>query len=361
MKRLVVCCDGTWNKPDQYDRGVLRPTNVVKMARLVLPQAVDGTVQHAYYDQGVGTGDLVDKAFGGAFGVGLARNVIAAYDFLSQNHEAGDQIWLFGFSRGAYTARRVVGMVRKCGLLPKTYSGDERKHKLQDAYDLYTRRENAEQGGADSDAATAFRQANASPRVPIEFIGVWDTVGAYGIAGVVGQLTTVMSSARFHDSRLSSDVKYACHAIAIDEQRRLFQPTLWEQGPAGAANGQVIEQRWFAGVHSNVGGGYQDTGLSDIALWWMAARAESRGLDLDNVWRARLAPSIFGELRDSRTGIYKLMGHAWRGIGVQPRGFEGLHHSAFDRSQRDPQPYHPDNMTAYLAQPGRLIDLAEPQ
>jgi len=360
MKRLVVCCDGTWNAPDQYDRGVLRPTNVVKIARLVLPQAPNGIAQKMYYDPGVGTGDFIDRIFGGAFGVGLKHNVIQAYDYLSQNYESGDEIWLFGFSRGAYTVRRVVGLIRKCGLLPQSFRGVPRTAALDRAYDVFTQRESPAQGGADSKAACDFRSACDASRVPIRFVGVWDTVGSYGIAGVVGQLSTTLSSARFHDSKLSSDVQFACHAVAIDEQRRLFQPTLWEQTPNSAAKGQVLEQRWFAGAHSNVGGGYQDTGLSDIALYWMAARAGARGLALDPKWSTSIAPDIFGELRDSRTGIYQLLGRAVRDIGARPDGFEQLHHTTFDRMQRDPAQYEPANLIVYLQRPDRRIDPAAP-
>ena len=133
MKRLIICCDGTWNKPDQMDRGVMRPTNVVKIARMIMTQARDGTAQQVYYDKGVGTGDVIDKLFGGAFGVGLKHNVIEAYNFLSRHYEAGDEVWLFGFSRGAYTVRRVVGMVRKCGVLPREFDEEARNRATTEA------------------------------------------------------------------------------------------------------------------------------------------------------------------------------------------------------------------------------------
>lgn len=361
MKRIVICCDGTWNTPDQKDRGVMRPTNVVKMAHIVLPQAPDGIEQRVYYDKGVGTGDWIDRIFGGAFGIGLRHNVVEAYQYLSRNYDPGDEIWLFGFSRGAYTVRRVVGMVRKCGIPSNHLDEEKRAAAVEEAYGVFVRRENVDQQGADSETALSFRGKYNAARIPIRFVGVWDTVGAYGIAGVLGQLTTPISKARFHDSRLSSDVEFACQAIAIDEKRRLFSPTLWEQVPNGAMKGQVLEQRWFTGVHSNVGGGYQDSGLSDIALYWMAARAESRGLGLDPKWRNRIAPDEFGELRESRTGIYRFLGKAIRVIGAQANGFEQLHHAAFDRMQRDPAGYGPENLTNYVRSPNLKIDLsAEP-
>jgi uncharacterized protein (DUF2235 family) len=355
MKRLVVCCDGTWNTPDQKDRGVERPTNVVTLARWVLPQAPDGTEQKTYYDRGVGTGDFVDRLFGGAFGIGLSHNVREAYEFLSHAYAPGDEVYLFGFSRGAYTVRRTVGMLRKCGLAPKA-----KPAVIQEAHAVYEKRESRAEGGADSKAALAFREKHGARRIPIRFLGVWDTVGSLGIAGVLGQLGSMMSRARFHDRVLSSDVEHACHAVAIDECRRLFQPTLFRQSASGAERGHVLEQSWFAGVHSNVGGGYENTGLSDIALHWMAARAAARGLALDPRWRAAIRPDEFGELRDSRTFFYKLLGKSARAFGREPRGFERVHVSPVTRSERDPAGYAPANLMRYLRSPDTSIDTSEP-
>lgn len=355
MKRLVVCCDGTWNTPDQKDRGVERPTNVVRLARWVLPQASDGTVQKTYYDRGVGTGDFIDRLFGGAFGIGLSHNVREAYGFLSHHYAPGDEVYLFGFSRGAYTVRRAVGMLRKCGLAPKAD-----KQLVKEAYAVYEKRESREEGGADSKAALAFRAKHGAQRIPVSFLGVWDTVGSHGIAGVLGQLGSMVSRARFHDRILSSDVEHACHAVAIDECRRLFQPTLLRQSRTGAERKHVLEQSWFAGAHSNVGGGYENTGLSDIALHWMAARAEARGLALDARWRGMLRPDEFGELRDSRTLFYKLLGKSVRVIGGEPRGFECVHVSPVTRSERDPAGYGPANLVRYLRSPDTAIDTSEP-
>jgi hypothetical protein len=155
-------------------------------------------------------------------------------------------------------------------------------------------------------------------------------------------------------------VDHAFQAVAIDETRRLFKPNLWEQGPHGLARGQVLEQSWFAGVHSNVGGGYEDTGLSDIALHWMAMRAEQCGLELDAGWRGRIDPDEFGELRESRTGLYKLMGRAERAIGEQDQGFERAHNAAMDRMARDPARYVPANLVAYRDSERFKVDLSEP-
>ena len=123
MRRLIVCCDGTWNTPDHVDRGVPAPTNVVKMARAVVPVGPDGTTQIVYYHAGVGTEDIFDKVTGGAFGIGLSGRVRDAYLFLVHNYHEGDELYFFGFSRGAYTARSTVGMVRKVGILNKEHAG----------------------------------------------------------------------------------------------------------------------------------------------------------------------------------------------------------------------------------------------
>ncbi len=361
MKRLIVFCDGTWNTPDQKDRGVVCPSNVVKLRNLVELQDASGNEQLPYYDKGVGTGDPVDRFFGGVFGIGLAHNVRQAYGFLSQNYESGDQVFLFGFSRGAYTVRRTVGMVRKCRLLPKIDDLDLRHAAVNEAYDVFITREPMEKGGPDSPSALAFRGKHGCRPATIRCLGVWDTVGSYGIGGVLGQLSSSLSKSRFHDRRLSSIVQHAYQAVAIDEARQLFGPTLFEKGPTAIQSGnRLLEQSWFTGVHSNIGGGYQDAGLSDITLHWMAARAESCGLFLESGWRTKLKPSAIGELRDSRTGFYKWMGKAEREIGKQKNGFEKAHNTALVRMTRDPAGYAPANLVAYRDSAGFDVDLSDP-
>jgi len=360
VKRLIVFCDGTWNTPDQKDRGVVCPTNVVRLRNLVELEDAGGNQQLPYYDKGVGTGDRIDKLFGGMFGVGLSHNVREAYEFLSQNYETGDEIFLFGFSRGAYTVRRTVGMIRKCWLLPRMTRLAQRKAAVEAAYEVFTMRDPMEKGGPDSPTALAFRIGYHCRPATVRCLGVWDTVGAYGIGGVLGQLTSSLSKSRFHDRRLSSIVDNAFQAIAIDEGRRLFEPTLFEMGPTALRSGnQVIEQSWFPGVHSNVGGGYQDAGLSNTTLYWMAAHAEKLGLYLGPDWRTRLKFSELGEMRDSRTGIYKLMGMAVRAMGKQKNGFEKVHNRAIGRMVMN-QDYRPSNLVAYRKAEGFRLDQAEP-
>lgn len=173
MKRLVLCCDGTWNSADQERDGVPCPTNVVRLAYRVAKR--DGqTPQIVYYDQGVGTGNVVDRYSGGAFGEGLEDNILDAYRFLVANYESGDELFLFGFSRGAFTARSIGGMIRKCGILRR----DSVQH-YRDAVALYRN-----EAHPDDDGPNNFRKqysVDGATDTKIKCIGVWDTVGSLGI------------------------------------------------------------------------------------------------------------------------------------------------------------------------------------
>lgn len=275
MKRLVVCCDGTWNKPDA--RSV---TNVEKIARTVQtdPAEAGGVSQLTYYISGVGAGSYAaDRVLGGAFGFGLWHNVIASYRFLAQNYEPGDEIFIFGFSRGAYTARSVAGMVARVGLLTKLSLVEER---LPTAVHMYQGKDLAE--GAFGSSVEEFKHDHCH-NAPVTFLGVFDTVGALGVPGIHA------TTPRFHDVQLSPTVRRARHAMSIDDPRLKFAPTLWEvpdhpeQAPPGdlsTAEGRV-KQVWFEGAHSDVGGGLAETGLSDTTLLWMAQEAHEAGLVFD--------------------------------------------------------------------------------
>ena len=270
MKRLVVCCDGTWNKPDNE-----AITNVEKLARTVQsdPNATAGAYQLVYYVSGVGAGSYtVDRLLGGAFGFGLFHNVIACYRFLAQNYEPGDEIFIIGFSRGAYTARSVAGMLGRVGLLTKVSLVEER---LPAAVHMYQRIDMPE--GAFGESVDEFKHDHCHPAT-VTFLGVFDTVGALGVPGLK-RLTP-----RFHDVQLSGQVLRARHALAVDETRLKFAPTFWEaaEDPPGApTEDERVKQVWFEGAHSDVGGGYRETGLSDTSLLWMAREAHDAGLVFD--------------------------------------------------------------------------------
>lgn len=300
MKRLVFCADGTWKK-----EGAGISTNVVRIKDLIAPYD-NAVLQIVKYDPGVGT-SLFDRIRGGVFGRGLRDNVKDGYRFLAQHHEDGDEIYLFGFSRGAYTARRIAGMIAKVGLLPATHVDAE----IGRAWAIYRDQRLA----GDTPAITQWRAAYKVKRPRIRCVGVWDTVGSYGIPlrglrDVVRLLPVIGSRYRkrfeFKDTDLSPTVDFGFHAIAIDEQRTGFDATPWN--PAKGDTPQ-IEQVWFTGVHSDVGGGLADRGLSDITLAWMIERVADRcGLRFDtDRARLHLDPSFAAPSHESRTGIYRLL------------------------------------------------------
>ncbi len=264
MKRLVVCCDGTWSSRDQGS-----PTNVVKLHGALAEVGADGVPQLTHYVQGVGT-KRWQRLVGGAFGWGLSQNVQEGYRFLVENFEPGDELFLFGFSRGAYTARSLAGLVRNAGIL-RTVHAD----KIDEAYALYRDRAKHPRG----EESAKFR-ATYSHESRIRCIGVWDTVGSLGIPITGVHLLKVLNRPwQFHDTDLSSQVDAAFHALAIDERRGPFTPTLWSRPDPD----QQVEQVWFSGVHSDVGGGYSDDDLADIALLWMVDRARGCGLAVDDL------------------------------------------------------------------------------
>ena len=340
MKRLVVCCDGTWNRADQTEGDTLCPTNVVKLAIRIAKQ--DGAIpQVISYDQGVGTGNAVDRFTGGAFGKGLEQNVYAAYRFLVANYEPGDEIYLFGFSRGAFTARSIGGMIRKCGILARPYS-----QRYPEALALYR----DASVHPESETALQFReQFSCCGRddVKIKFIGVWDTVGSLGIP-LRGLRWVTAKKYQFYDTELSGTIEYAYHALAIDEHRAPFVPTLWVEKPK---QGQTVEQVWFAGVHSDVGGGYPEPQLSDVALEWMLQKAKGAGLALDEKTIAAhpITLSVRGRPHESRVGFYELTRGVDRPIGVG--GSQSVHPSVLDRWDAD-RSYRPVNLRQYFREIG---------
>ncbi|MGW6006893.1 DUF2235 domain-containing protein [Oerskovia enterophila] len=264
MKRLVLCCDGTWNSPVRAS-----VSNIEKIARSVHTGiGPDGVQQMVFSVEGVGArGYRVDALLGGAFGYGLSRNVVAGYRDLALNYEPDDEIYVFGFSRGAYTARSVAGMIASVGLLTADALADRRAgNLLAEAEALYRDRTPARKA-----KASRFREQHCYPQVPLTFLGVFDTVGALGVPGITRRRS------RFHDVRLSGAVQCARQALAIDERRLTFEPCLWDV-PADDDRPGGVKQVWFPGGHSDVGGGTSSPGLSDVALLWMMGEAAACGL-----------------------------------------------------------------------------------
>lgn len=259
-KTIVFCADGTWDTADKR-------TNVYKLYKALLTTSD----QVPYYDDGVGAdGNPVWKLIGGAFGTGLWLKIKDAYAKIAHVYEAGDRIFLFGFSRGAFTARSLAGMIAICGLPTKNVTPG----LVDTAFKAYREKDHREtllDTLKDSDMDNA----------KITMVGVWDTVGSLGIPAAFGASDPIVYG--FLDTTLHPDVLNACHALAIDEKRAQFPASLWT---GSAQPGQTIEQVWFTGVHSDIGGGEPDdlpgtNALSDITLGWMMSKASKLGLEFD--------------------------------------------------------------------------------
>ncbi|MEL7179397.1 MAG: DUF2235 domain-containing protein [Pseudomonadota bacterium] len=338
MKRIVILCDGTWNSPT-----MTTPTNVVRLRDALIH---DENTQVVRYLEGVGVNkyanrlkSLIHKLGGGAFGWGLGRNVRLAYQQLCLHYQPGDQIYIFGFSRGAYTARSLAGMIRKCGIVPENRV--KSAFTLAKAWRLYKRR------GADLDEGPLWVQRKAlSPRlatsyedwlargqegsiVDIHFIGIWDTVGAKGLPPtLLGPIARLWNRRyQFYDMRLSSMVKHAYHALALDEQRLFYEPTPWEN--LDQLNGdqtgpdKPYDQLWFVGNHGIVGGSNTVRELVAFPLEWIVDKARDLGLIVDP---DALIPDMPGNPSAWSTDVARQTGplNAWR---VGPTRSDSYHWS----------------------------------
>jgi uncharacterized protein (DUF2235 family) len=318
-KNIVICADGTWNK---RENGSERNTNLAKFHDAL----IDNTEQKRFYDPGIGTG--MWKYVGGATGLGISDNIKDCYAYLVDNYEDGDSIFLFGFSRGAYTVRSLAGFIYRCGILRKNA-----KNRIDEAYDYY-REKNLK--------AQEDIKLNAAINGNVYLIGVWDTVGALGIpVNWLNNFNPFLH--KFHDTKLNSSVKFAYHALAIDESRKNFSPTLWDGKPA---NGQTIEQIWFAGSHSDVGGGYPERNLSDITLKWMINKAQHHGLKFKPGYVTTINPDAYGYLHNSREGINMLYFKKLREISKNKTA--NLYETVAKRmgyNENIPEPeYQPENL-----------------
>ena len=364
MKRIAVFCDGTWNGADQPD-----PTNVRRMAVTVPPTGPDGVAQRALYFQGVGVPEggswlerLNEKISGGAMGFGLDDKIAVAFQHLGKHYEPGDEVHVFGFSRGAYTARSLIGLIRNCGL-PQNPPA----RLVEECFAHY--RDRSADTKPDSEASMAFR-LRVSPRIttnaaeaawraehghaaghPFEvaYLGVWDTVGALGIPSHWGLPARILNRKyRFHDTDLSRMVRAARHAVAVDERRRPFVPALWAnltklrtENPRGD-----YRQEWFAGVHGSVGGGGDIVSLSNLALIWIGNGAMAAGLALDAAALdgVRKGCGLMGPLYNRTAGrsiLERLMGLTgrWRD---GPAEIAMVSHPVIARWRAEPQSFPAD-------------------
>lgn len=337
MANLVISCDGTWNTADQQEGGVPTPTNVCRLHTCVAEQNAKGVAQRKYYHPGVGTDPgLVNKVLGGGIGLGLDRNIQSAYAWLCRNYQPGDAIYLFGFSRGAYTVRSLGGLTTRCGLLDLAGIADQEAWKRVEAVFRNGYRERKETREDWIGRGWKFHQsAPGSHDIGIHLIGVWDTVGALGIPDHLGLLNLLddPSKYKFHDTMLSDKVAHGRHAIALDEMRGAFQATLWTK----VKPGRDVKQVWFPGVHSDVGGGYRETGLSDGALKWMIEEATALELGFNEQMTKQITPDCRGLLHESLDGLFKHLPSQPRSAPLlHEEGSPRLHSSLVERRHSPP-------------------------
>jgi uncharacterized protein (DUF2235 family) len=324
-KKIVYCADGTWDDPNSE-------SNVCRLYNAL--EDVPG-IQVPIYDSGVGTNGLgLDKWLGGGLGAGLFGKIKDGYAAIAAQYQPGDQVFLFGFSRGAYTARCLAGMIAICGL-PTRYPTDSRC--VDGAFDAYRHPEQRNALLAGLNATYAMDNAG------IQLLGVWDTVGSLGIPAIFGEIDAAQYG--FLSTGLHPDVRNAVQALAIDERRLQFQPALWST-PSSPT--QMVRQVWFTGVHCDVGGGYPaDSGgasLANITLRWMAGFAAAQGVALKagSLPAAGNADDALATLHDSRTGAYRIFPPHVRAIGATA----SLASSVAARVQRPALGYAPENLQA---------------
>ncbi len=364
-KRIIICSDGTWNSPEEKSDGSVCITNVLRLARAISSyDSEEGIHQVAFYDAGIGAESIgpIEKKARGATGWGIRKNIADCYRFLAHNYCEQDELFLFGFSRGAYTVRLLSGLLDGIGILTKR----ELDH-LPQILDYY-RGSESKRKKKEFKAIRELTQRTVKPS--IRCLGVWDTVGALGIpTPLVGALTKKWVG--FRNVHLCENVERAYQALAIDERRPPFAPSVWD----GRQPGQHLEQVWFAGVHSDVGGGYREKDLSLIALDWMARRSMECGLKLDTAFLEGLIPAAEAERRalgprhDSMSPLYRVLS-VW-GRHVVGRLFKGepspsrpvgswidygemIHESVLTRLQKDPS-YRPGNLITENAHPDSLL------
>ena len=336
MANIVVCADGTWNRPEE-DLAKDHPTNVLKLARGVSPES-GGARQHVFYDWGLGS--YHDGAVAGAIGRGIHKNIVDGYRYIVHNYAPGDRIFLFGFSRGAYTVRALCGLIHNCGIVRRA---DARL--ITRAWRMYRSPGRGNHPGGD--AATAFREAHSHPSRDVHFVGVWDTVGALGIPFSLMGLFD--GNDEFYDNRMGANVRTARHALAIDERRADFEPTVWQPRP-----GVDLEQVWFAGCHADVGGGYppDDDGarIGDVALGWMLREADRAGLGVEEHLRGGLTDGTQARIHRFRVKAFRLRPAQDRVLDV-PDIETRVHPSVRDRFERDGG-YRPKKLVELLAARG---------
>lgn len=387
MKRIALFLDGTWNT-------VRSNTNVWRMKSLCDTNAE----QVSYYSQGVGT-KFGERIRGGMFGYGLDDEVIRAYMWLMEQYEQGDRIFIFGFSRGAFTARSLSGLISKCGLLkpgsPVSITQLYARYKRGDRAHTIRKLANLPDASLSPEDKLVKKYSMA---IPIWFQGVWDTVGALGVP--FGNIPIISrSNYGFLETDLRINNTRAFHAIAIDEHRKAFAPTLWtktveknhaDDTPPPRPLDQV-EQRWFVGAHADVGGGYENGMLAQLPLNWLMQKATKHGLTFKGnllLDSEEIRSPIHNSFKEMAFGLYRLFHFFipyYRTIGAAPTEKEGkvtttinetIDASVFERWRKMPS-YRPKNLvrwatghgvdckdiehTVVAGDPSMGVDMPQPQ
>lgn len=357
-KKIILCSDGTGNKALKG-----RGTNVFKLYEAIERKES----QLAFYDDGVGTeGFKPLRLLGGAFGYGLSRNVRELYAHLVRSYNPGDEIYLFGFSRGAFTVRTLAALILEFGILDRHQfeSDGEMQGCIESTYKAYRRKYKtwtsfiwrAFFSGWDklfnkyADVEAIRKKTLEEGRAHIDFIGVWDTVSAVGIPYKVlaDLIDRVIYKFKFPGNNLHPNVGRACHAVSIDDKRKTFHPEMWNERGDDADR---IEQVWFAGVHANVGGGYPKHGMSLVTLAWMMQKAHANGKGIDfnrhDMELYTQHADVHDKLYDSRAGLAVYYPYAPRDIhricqefGITPC----IHKTVYDRSVILTDAYAPGNL-----------------
>jgi len=334
---IVICADGTWNRPEE-DIEKDFPTNVLRLARAITPSA-NGVKQHVFYDWGLGS--YHNSFSAGATGRGIHKNILDGYRYIVQNYAPNDRIYLFGFSRGAYTVRALSGLINNCGILKRPDAG-----LISKAWKIY--KSPHPKNSPSGESAKLFRNDHGHPPRNVHFVGVWDTVGALGIP--FSLMGLFESHDEFYDTKMGSNVSIARHALAIDEQREDFEPTIWM-----SRSGVDLKQVWFAGVHSDVGGSYppdKQTGIraADTPLAWMLDEATSAGLTTEPHIRHSLTDGTKGNLHKSRDHVYRLKSHLHRPLMIDSKPTK-IHPSVKSRYLSDSS-YRPQQLKKLVEQSG---------
>lgn len=347
IKNIILCSDGTGNSPEKG-----RGTNVWKMFLAVNQHDHESdpalAPQLAFYDNGVGTSSVkLKQVIGSALGVGLGRNIRQLYTSLAKNYKPEDRIYLFGFSRGAFTVRSLAGMIDAVGVIDgRDLSVENLKELVAVAYRAYRSRSGSTRDNFEQLCAT---QEVGVHRGGIHFVGVWDTVGAVGVPFDWPRVLLQKAALRRrpHAVDLNDSIKNAFHAVAIDEERRSFKVEMFNE--TKGKDSKTVEQVWFAGVHSSVGGGYPKKGLENVTLHWMMTKAKACDLRLKQQAcdEACAGANVHSHLYDSRKGLASYYRYRPRNVADYcARGHTRakVHVTAIDRIERATDNYAPVNL-----------------